>query len=247
MRSLEHEAIIEMTPFLKINTLMTSTENTYVTVLAGNLDSLNNVTNNLEINQILEKEIIVTRSLANKLNLNINDDIYLYLDNNLMFKIKSIIEDDGLLSKNVVFIDKDSNMKYILEGLNLSGINPDLLKNIFNTVYLEVSSDDIIDDLRQIEGFDKLKVEYVYNKESVNGNINKVSIAIWLVFAFILLAVIFVLQGLLTNIFKSRIKAIGVIRSFGGKSHFYLNMVFIETFIYYLFGAILGALLTPIY
>lgn len=247
VRSLEHEAIIEMTPFLKINTLMTSTENTYVTVLAGNLDSLNNVTNNLEINQILEKEIIVTRSLANKLNLNINDDIYLYLDNNLMFKIKSIIEDDGLLSKNVVFIDKDSNMKYILEGLNLSGINPDLLKNIFNTVYLEVSSDDIIDDLRQIEGFDKLKVEYVYNKESVNGNINKVSIAIWLVFAFILLAVIFVLQGLLTNIFKSRIKAIGVIRSFGGKSHFYLNMVFIETFIYYLFGAILGALLTPLF
>ena len=47
---------------------MTSTENTYVTVLAGNLDSLNIVTNNLEINQILEKEIIVTRSLANKLN-----------------------------------------------------------------------------------------------------------------------------------------------------------------------------------
>ena len=66
-------------------------------------------------------------------------------------------------------------------------------------------------------------------------------------FAFILLAVIFVLQGLLTNIFKSRIKAIGVIRSFGGKSHFYLNMVFIETFIYYLFGAILGALLTPLF
>ena len=188
--------------------------------------------------------MVITKSLADAYQLKLNDEIYLQLDDNLQFTVKDIVEDDGLLNNRTVFINKDANIANIIEGLGLSGINSDLLKNIFNTVYLDVDNLEIIDELQLIEGYQNLKIEPVYNKDSIEGSINKISLSIWLVFIFVLLAILFILEGLLTNIFKRKTKEIGIINSLGGKSSFYLNMILIETLVYYLIGALLGILLT---
>ena len=244
IRNLNHDSIVDTTPFLKINTLMTYESKTYVTILAGDMTSLNKINNYVNVQTLVENEVVITKSLADAYQLKLNDEIYLQLDDNLQFTVKDIVEDDGLLNNRTVFINKDANIANIIEGLGLSGINSDLLKNIFNTVYLEVDNLEIIDELQLIEGYQNLKIEPVYNKDSIEGSINKISLSIWLVFIFVLLAILFILEGLLTNIFKRKTKEIGIINSLGGKSSFYLNMILIETLVYYLIGALLGILLT---
>ena len=244
IRNLNHDSIVDTTPLLKINTLMTYESKTYVTILAGDMTSLNKINNYVNVQTLVENEVVITKSLANAYQLKLNDEIYLQLDDNLQFTVKDIVEDDGLLNNRTVFINKDANIANIIEGLGLSGINSDLLKNIFNTVYLEVDNLEIIDELQLIEGYQNLKIEPVYNKDSIEGSINKISLSIWLVFIFVLLAILFILGGLLTNIFKRKTKEIGIINSLGGKSSFYLNMILIETLVYYLIGALLGILLT---
>ncbi len=244
IRNLNHDSIVDTTPLLKINTLMTYESKTYVTILVGDITSLNKINNNILVQSLNENEIVITKSLADEYGIQLNNEIFLHLDDNLKFKVKDIVADDGLLSNKTVFIDKDSNISNIIEGLGLSGINSDLLKNIFNTVYLDVDNLEIIEELHLIEGYQNLKIEPVYNKDSIEGYINKVSISIWLVFIFVLMAILFILEGLLTNIFKSKTKEIGIIKSLGGKSSFYLNMILMETLIYYLVGASLGILLT---
>ena len=244
IRNLNHDSIVDTTPLLKINTLMTYESKTYVTILAGDMTSLNKINNYVNVQTLVENEVVITKSLADAYQLKLNDEIYLQLDDNLQFTVKDIVEDDGLLNNRTVFINKDANIANIIEGLGLSGINSDLLKNIFNTVYLEVDNLEIIDELQLIEGYQNLKIEPVYNKDSIEGSINKISLSIWLVFIFVLLAILFILEGLLTNIFKRKTKEIGIINSLGGKSSFYLNMILIETLVYYLIGALLGILLT---
>lgn len=244
IRNLNHNSIVDTTPLLKINTLMTYELKTYVTILAGDMTSLNKINHYVETQTLVENEVIITKSLADAYHIQLNDEIFLQLDDNLKFKVKEIVDDDGLLHNKTVFIDKDSNISNILEGLGLSGINSSLLKNIFNTVYLDVNNLEIIDELHLIEGYQNLKIEPVYNKASIEGSIHQISISIWLVFIFVLLAILFILEGLLTNIFKSKTKEIGIIKSLGGKSSFYLNMILMETLVYYLVGALLGIVLT---
>ena len=49
IRNLNHDSIVDTTPFLRINTLMTYESKTYVTILAGDMTSLNKINNYVNV------------------------------------------------------------------------------------------------------------------------------------------------------------------------------------------------------
>src|SRR5690554_257306 len=69
IRELEHEAINDITPLLKIQTLINFEEQAYVNVLAGDITALNKLNNYSSTSELLKNQMIVTKSLAQKLGL----------------------------------------------------------------------------------------------------------------------------------------------------------------------------------
>src|SRR5690554_3656903 len=154
IRELEHEAINDITPLLKIQTLINFEEQAYVNVLAGDITALNKLNNYSSTSELLKNQMIVTKSLAQKLGLTKGDLVLLQLDSSQSFEVVEIINDDGLINGNTIYISKDANVDHILIALGLGNINPAVLNNIYNLVYLDVNDLNIVDEIQLINGFE---------------------------------------------------------------------------------------------
>ena len=246
IRHIPSEGINDKVAFLEINTLMNHSKSDYVKILAGDIANLKKINTNINFDSINEDEVIITKSLALDFDLEIGTEVSLQLDNSKKYIVKDIVKDGGLFSNKTIFIDKDSNVKNILNGLNLGSINPDLTKYLFNIVYLDVDNIDIINEIKAISEYKQLSIEPSYSEELINQNIKRATTSFLVVFVFVLVAILFVLQTILAIVFKGKVKEIGIIKSIGGNSSSFFVVILFEILIYFIISLLLGILFTNI-
>lgn len=114
-------------PFFKFTTMIeTNTDYTYVNLYASSLSDLNKIlVIKPTIQTLKENEIIITKSLSEKYNININDSITLLIGREkLLFKVTEILPDNNLFSNLSVFIDKNNNAQIFLNTLGLGALPP---------------------------------------------------------------------------------------------------------------------------
>lgn len=243
IRKLENEKIIDRVAFFEVNTIMSSEKLEYVKVMLGNLDGLKKVNSKVTSLNLNYNEIIITKYLAESFGLKLGDQVKIKFNDDIEYEVVEIVEDGGLFSKTTVFIDKDSNMQQILTAMNLT-VTPEITKNIFTIAYLNVSNVNIIEEIKAIDDYKNLNITPTYNQELINQNINKATAAFGVVFLFVLIAILFVLQSTLSIIFKDRTKQIGIIKSIGSRSSFFLGLLLLETMIYLIIALVFASILS---
>jgi len=244
IRKLDFEGINKRAAFFEVNTLLNFSKSDYVKVMMGSIDDLASINYNLEIDIINQNEIIITNHLAKRFNISLGDELQLQFDNSVNFKVIEIIEEDGLFSGSSVFIDKDSNMTHILQAFNLTSIGVEITKNLYNVVYIDTNSTSLEEDIKSIDDYKNLNITKTYSEEVLTYNINRGTAAFSVIFSFVLVAILLVLQSTLSIMFKERIKQIGVIKSIGGRSNFFLNLILVEVLFYLLISFVLGIINT---
>ncbi len=244
IRNLNNDQINDQIPLFQINTLLTFKDSDYVKILAGQLSDLKKLNPKVLTTELKANEIIINRYIAKKFNLKTNDQVSLQFDQKINFKVIEIVDNQGLLTNNSVFIDKDSNLQYFLNALNISGFDPNVLKNLYNIVYLDVADLSVVNEIKAINDFKTLSLEPTYNHALLEQNISSAVSSLTVIFLFVLLAVLFVLQSILAILFKKRIQDLGIIKSLGGSKGFFFQIILAEVFIYVLSGFILSLILS---
>lgn len=210
---------------------------TYVKILASNIESLKNVNHKVpkDLTNINANEIIITTDISEKYNVNKNDFINMYIGSEIIkFKIIEVVENDGLMYGETVFIDKDS---YISHFLNISG-NTTLTKNIYNIVYLDLKDNNKIplikEEIKSISYYEDLNItiKETINIDLVEDSASNFGPLFYLAFIFIIFALILVLQSTLTLIFEERKTQVGIVKILGGNNSFAFTSILIEFFIY---------------
>jgi len=228
---------------------------TYVKIMAANIESLKNINNNVpeNITEIGVNEIFITTTISEKYNIDKNDYVKLYIGNEQVdLKVSTIIEDDGLIYDNTIFIDKDSYISYFLKALGIKNPSPILMKNIYNTIYFDVKDNSKIPIIKEnIEDISYYKdlhliVNETINYEMIEESVNNNSSLFYLAFSFILFAVILVLQSTLNLIFEERKTQIGIIKILGGNKKFTFFTFLTEFLIYFIPAIIFSYILTNI-
>ncbi|MDF2700715.1 MAG: hypothetical protein K0Q49_2278, partial [Haloplasmataceae bacterium] len=210
-------------PFFQMNSIMEINNNTlnYVNILATSLEDFKKVTNiSNSYTQLNQNEILITSTIGKKYTILTGDTIYLKLGGEeVPFKVIDVIDDNGLFRDNNVFIDKDSNIKYFLKSFGMEDLNPIFTKNIYNRVYFSLNDDskkeEIKKEILDIPQYKNYLLIDTINNELIEESVTKVASILFLVFTFILLSVVLVLQSTLLIIFEERKPQIGVTQILG--------------------------------
>ncbi len=246
IRDLENDKILDQAPFFKVNTLISSEKTDYVEVMTGSIRNLHKINKYIQSESLNIGEVIITTSVAKKFNLKEQDTINLEFDQPVEFVIKEIVEDHGLFRDSKVYIDKDSNFSLIMNALNLSSLPVTITKNLFNIVYLEVSDVNAAEEIKTISAYKNLKITETINEAIITKNIKQKTAAFWIMFVFIIIAILFVIHSTLAIMFSDRVNQVGIIQVLGGGKSFSLLVVFIEILIYNLISLVLGILISTV-
>lgn len=246
IRNLDNDKINDKIPLFQINTLLTYDKSDYVKVLSGDLADLKKLNDKIKTSELKENEIIINKFIASKYNLKVFDEVSLQFDEKITFKIVEISDNKGLLTNNSVFIDKESNLNYFLKALNINVLNPSILKNLYNLVYLDTFDLSLIDDIKAINDFKSLSLEPTYNQVLLDQKVAIATSSLMVIFSFILIAILFVLESILAILFKKRTQELGIIKSLGASKSFSFLVIIAEVFIYILLGFIIGLLLSTL-
>lgn len=223
----------------------------YVHVYASSLDSLNHISKAEIIeDELLDNQVIVTRSFADGNDLIIGDQLTLLAsDSQKIFEVIEIVEDGHLFSGQSIFIDKQTSITFFLESLSpaLESLPPSLLTNFYNKVYIELYEDENFLDAQSIfmndEAFENLSYFQTYDLNQIDQNVKKATALFDAILIFIFAAIILVLETTLLVYFSDKKKMSSTIHLLGGKKSFSLTILFIELMIISLFSFILGVIL----
>ena len=239
--------------FFEFDILATTTNSeTYVHVYASTLDSLSYISNQ-EITQsnLLDNEVIVTKSYALDNQLRIGDEITLNASDSFKtFKVIDIIKDDFMFQGSSIFIDKQTSISFFLESLSptLAEFPPSLLTHFYNQVYIELNDDVTYDQAYNVFqnyiGYQSLNYIETYNIEQILTETNQMTALFDVILIFVFLAIILVLSTTLQVYFHEKKKMTGVIYVLGGKPRFSMSVMMIELITLSLIGYIGGWFIT---
>ena len=246
------EGVIESyVPFFEIQTLLELPNNdfTNVKVMASTLNHLKTVSNQSFYpgNELLNDEIIITRSFANQHGLKLGHLVELHAGRaSKSFYIVEIVADGKLFQGDSVYLNKDASLSFFLEAINpqYAGISPHLFANIYNKVYFELADGSSYEDAEALltldPQYDQLRFSSVINHDAINQNINR-NVSVFNILLFIVLFSIFlVLQTTFLLYFNDKQKIVATLKMIGG-SYTYAFFIFcIELMLFLLISLLLS-------
>jgi len=248
------DAINKKAMFFEFDVLLQKTEDikTYVHVKASNLDMLKSINEYVSYpSELLDDEMIITESLALAMDIKINDDVYIEVSNEQKtFVVVDIIKDDMLFSGEQIFIDKSEGLPFFLSALSpsLESLNPALLTNIYNRVYLDVKDSYDIDEVSLLiqskESYKLLTYELTIDDEAINQFIQRNITAFFMIISISLFAIIFVLKTTLEVYFHEKKQLYATIHILGGKKRFSVAVVMIEMLIFFIIAFLIAVFLS---
>lgn len=187
-------------PFFEFDVLaINNTASSYVHVFASDIPNLEKISNqDILIDALLENEVIITQTYAKTYEINIGDTMTLYAsDDQRVFVVKEIVEDQYLFSGYSIFIDKNTSFSFFLASLSptLEGFPEILLRNLYNHVYIDLydtsSYQTLSDTLQDYSDFNDLSIRQIYDEVEINKDVKEMTslfqVILWIVFSTILL------------------------------------------------------------
>jgi ABC-type antimicrobial peptide transport system permease subunit len=240
-----------LAPFFEVKTLLEAPndEQFYVNLMASDIEEFKKViTLPDSLTNIKENEVIISKSFSQSHQVKENDWIELQIGEELLpFQVIKIVDDNGLLQKNTVLIDKNSNLHLLLKSMGVN-INPKFTKKIYNVVYFSLkdnnNSSDLKSEIKSINDYQNLVIKDTYNFDRIDDLTNRVTSLMFLTFTFILLAILFVLHSTLQAVFRERKTQVGVMRILGGSEKFSFSVILTEILLYLLTAYLTSLFLT---
>ncbi|TNF09045.1 MAG: ABC transporter permease [Bacillota bacterium] len=254
--SLDH-VLVDYIPFFEIDLLLETEHDDrfYAHLYASTIEQFKKISlSNQPTSKILaEDEMIITSSLAKTYELSLNDQITLYSgDLSRTFEIIEIVEDGKLFRDQSIYIDKLVSFSFFLESLSpgLASLNPSLLVNIHNTVYLDVHPDIALEDAISLikENTDYTYLDYSltidadFMDQMVDRNINVYEMIV----SIVSITVILVLYTTLLVYFQDKKKMFAVIETLGGQKWFSFLIVIFEMLFFFILSLLLSVFATQI-
>ena len=188
---------------------------------------------------ISSDETIITESYAKEHNLNIGDTINFYItDKSFEYSIGEIIEDKGLFTGNVFYLDKETLLEEVY-GLGT-------LSNLGNTIYLNLFDNVDIDQFAvtlKSDDFSAYNVFPTIDFDSIRNKAMDLTSMLLALSIIILVAVVMVLDSLFPIVNREVRQNLGITKTLGAKSNFIKQVNLIQWAIYTLISFILGIIL----
>jgi len=249
-----HDAIDKKAMFFEFDVLLQKNEDvkTYVHVKASNLEMLKNINDYVSYpSELLDDEMIITESLALSMDIKMNDQVYIDISGEQKtFVVVDIVEDDMLFSGEQIFIDKTEGLPFFLSALSpsLESLNPALLTNIYNRVYLDIKDSYDIDEVSLLiqskEPYRLLTFELTIDDEAIHQFIQRNITAFFMIISISLFAIIFVLKTTLEVYFHEKKQLYATIHILGGKKRFSVAIVTIEMLIFFILSFLIAVFLS---
>lgn len=200
---------------------------------ASNINLIDNI-------DLLDNEIIISKTTADKYKYKLNDIITIDLmDSKYELKIKDIVEAKGLLSFK--------SLSGIINNDTYNKITSDE-SNKYRTYYIDVLNNEKVDDVKKYIQDNNDKKEYMVEKivdeEKIREDNYYTQFILLVIMIMATIMIFFVVNTLNKMIVMERMPVIGTFRSVGA-SKFKMNMLLVlENSIYGLLGGSVGALVS---
>lgn len=189
-----------------------------------------------DVGSLNPMEVMVTKSFADAYDININDTISLYINNEIIhYKVKEIVNDKGLFVGNSIFVNKEE----LFEATVWSS-SP----NLGNVIYLNVKEQHTLSDVIEVLKSDaNYQDNFIYEavdleKVDVRAKYNA-SIMLGLI-VIVMLAMIMVIKSIFPLLFRDFSSQIGVIKILGGNDHFAFQIWLYQFLFYFLVSIPIG-------
>ncbi|MBI9008859.1 MAG: ABC transporter permease [Tenericutes bacterium] len=189
---------------------------------------------------IKDNEIIITKTLSEKHNLQIGDTFSFYVfDDVLDYTVGDIFPDEGLFSGLTFYMDKEELLQAIY-GINLT--------NFGNTLYLDINDDysinEVIEALNNNDDFSDYNIFPTVNWDYIESRAMDLVSMMLSVGLIVVLAIFMVLDSLFPMISKDISQQQGVVSILGGEKKFIWHVSLIQWLVYtaisFIFGIILA-------
>ena len=198
-----------------------------ITLEEGNIDG-----------QLQDDEIIISSRTAKRYNINLKDEIKLYINNTeKIYKVVGIAQNKG------IFLDES---EVIYSIVSFDGMNKYLGQDEkCNIIFFKTSiNSDVIKLQREMQqSYDSLKIEEPFTIEEIDEQVNRIATPLLLVTIVIALISVYIIYSSFKVITMEKISTIGIFRSVGA-SKYKANLIFIiESLFYGFIGGILACIL----
>ncbi len=205
----------------------------YAQVFSGAVIDLENLIDT-DLGVLNDGEVFVTRSMAEKHGLSVQDDIRLYVaGTEVSYRIKAILSDKGLFTGDVVFVNKVELLQHLF---SLSG-----LANLGNIIYLDLVDPTQASQLASLLAEDSDYADFVVAPTAdplvIKTMTNNTSALFIGVGGITLIAVLVVLNSVFPLLFQDFRQQIGIIKILGGDQRFSLS-VWVTQFFLLSLGAV---------
>lgn len=227
-RDLNELALNNHATVFKIDTM--TEENTYLTLMATNEADFELLYG--QYYSLLENEIILTETTANRLGLKQSETLTLTIGSgHLTFIVKDIIPDYGVFQGEKGFIRHDPHVATLLKTLlpSLSNYPDSFFINFNNTVYFDTNDiASTIQVMSSIPSYQQLDFKVSIPTNYINQLINRAVSLFQLMLLFIGVTVFLLIQTTYALVFKEKEQMLSTIQLLGGSLRFGFGLWVIE-------------------
>lgn len=189
---------------------------------------------------LLENQVIITRSLADKYGLDIGSSFnFSIFTTEFDYTVGDIFEDRNQFSGDAFYIDKSIIME------SLYGFS---LDNLGNVVYIDCVNENSISDLHSRltvdSEYDDYNIAKTIDWDYIDTRANDLVSMFLAVGLIIILAIFLVLDSLIPNVSKDIPKQLGVVRTLGGTKSFVWHVYLYQWIIYIVVSFVIGSILS---
>lgn len=245
-----NEMIVDKAVFFEFDVLLETQleDRVYVHVFSSNQNDLAKISNrSVEAFDLGINEMVVTTSFAEAYQLKINDAVSLFAkESKKSFTIKDIIQDGKVFTGHSIFIDKDESISFFLSSLSpsLELISPILLKNMYNSVYIDINPsytyDEVVEELQAIPQYEKLEYTKTIDQNAVDQFVSRNISLFLMMLSIVLISIVYVLQTTLLVYFNEKKAVFSQVHMLGGRKGFSLNLILIEMFLFFTIAFLLS-------
>lgn len=198
---------------------------------ASNMNLIDNI-------NLLDDEIIISKTTAEKYNYKVNDIMTIDIENNKYdLKIKKIVDNKGLMYFKTLSGVINTNTYNKLLKIDLSN---------FKTYYIDVLNNEKVDDVKTFikENNKEYIIEKLVDEELIKEDNSYIQLILIIIFIMATIMIFFVVNTLNKMIILERMPVIGTFRSIGASKKKMNMLLILENSIYGLIGGILGSIIS---
>lgn len=237
----------EVIPFFEIDTLVdVGSEKIYVKVMSSSIDELKKVSSvSLSRGELTENQVILTQSFADSHQLMIGNTLSMQLaQSTKSYTIVDIVEDGGLMTGNVIYLNKTYSLPFFLSALNpaLSSLPEIFVANLYNTLYLDIREDQsiesITDYLHGLSGYSNLTINETINLNEINEMIDRNMAVFSVIFVIVIFAILLVMSTTMLVYFEDKKQMIAIVDLLGGRSQFSYGVILLEFALFFVLSSL---------